>query len=81
VKSNSYKIIGAVFLLSSGIIYSLERFSTVISTSLIRAGFFSGGKTGEVPSVQTANFFDNLFAPLFFLIGLVSIIYGFKREK
>ncbi|MCM3632888.1 hypothetical protein [Paenibacillus camelliae] len=81
MKSNSYKIIGAVFLLLSGIIYSLERVSTLISTSMIRAGFFSGRMTGEVPSVETANFFDNLFAPLFLLIGLVSIIYGFKREK
>ncbi|MCR8656956.1 hypothetical protein [Paenibacillus endoradicis] len=76
-----YKVLGLVFLLSSGFIYSLERISSSISTSLVKAGFSAGQMTGAVPEVATAGFFDNLFVPLFFLIGLVSLGYGFKKDN
>ncbi|KAB2329584.1 hypothetical protein F7731_22345 [Cytobacillus depressus] len=80
MNSFSYKVIG-LFLLSSGFIYSLERISSLISTSIIKAGFFSGQMTGEVPQVTTANFLDNLFVPLLFFISLVLLILGFKKVK
>ena len=63
MKSNNYKVIGFISLVTSGIIYTLERFVTAMSTSIVQAGFFSGQMTGGVPGVETANFFDNFFVP------------------
>ncbi|MEK3886441.1 hypothetical protein [Bacillus sp. FSL K6-3431] len=81
MNSFSYKILGFIFLLASGLIYALEDLSSVLSTSIIQAGFFSGQMSGSVPEVEKAHLFDNLFVPLFFLISLVLLVYGFKKRE
>jgi len=81
VKSNTYKIIGFVCLVSSGFIYSLERITSTLSTSMIIAGYYSGQMTREIPEVISANFSDNFFVPLFFFLGLASLIYGLIKRS
>jgi hypothetical protein len=76
----SYKVWVIVFLIISGLIYSLERGFSMLSTSLIRAGFFSGRMTGEVPNVEVNGFFSNLYVPLFLSIGLILVMYGFSEK-
>ena len=75
-----HKILGAVFIIISALIYSLERGFSMLSTSLIRAGFFSGGMTGEVPQVEVHTLFSNFFVPLFLIIGSIFVIYGFMKK-
>ncbi|MCF6137709.1 hypothetical protein [Pseudalkalibacillus berkeleyi] len=77
---NFYKITGLLLAIMSGLIYTLERGVSLISSSLIKAGFFSGRMTGEVPEVEASGFFSNLFVPLFFFTGLALIIYSIKKK-
>lgn len=76
----SYKLLGALFIMISGLIYSLERGFSMISTSLIMAGFYSGKMSGEVPEVEIHTLFDNFYVPLFFIVGLILIVYGFLKK-
>ncbi|QDQ02375.1 hypothetical protein FOH38_18900 [Lysinibacillus fusiformis] len=75
-----YKVLGVVLIIISGLIYSLERGFSMLSTSMIRAGFFSGGMTGEVPEVEVNTFFSNFYVPLFLIVGLMLVIYGFLKK-
>lgn len=76
------KIIGVVLLIMSGLIYTLERGYTMLSTSIVKAGFFAGGMTGEIPDLKISTFSDNLFVPLFFILGISILIYSFfKKHK
>lgn len=75
------RILGFVFILVGGIIYSMERAVSIMSTSMIRAGFFAGGKTGEVPNVETSDLFSNPFVPIFLCLGIGLIIYSFIKTK
>ncbi|KIY23764.1 MULTISPECIES: hypothetical protein [Mesobacillus] len=77
---NFYKILGIVLIIISGLIYTLERGFTVLSTSIVRAGFYSGRMTGEVPNVEASGILDNFYVPLFLAFGVLLIIYWFKRK-
>ena len=77
---NFYKVTGIVFLIMSGLMYTLERGFSLISTSIVKAGFYAGTMTGEIPNVEASGFLTNLFVPLFLIIGAVLVIYDFKKE-
>ncbi len=77
---NFYKILGSIFIIMSGLIYTLERGFFLLSTSIIRAGFDFGRMTGEVPQVEVNGFLDNIYAPLFLILGLLLVVYGFKGK-
>ena len=77
---NFYKTTGFVFIVMSGLIYTLEQGFYLIASSIIQAGFFSGTMTGEIPEVDASGFFNNFFVPLFLVIGVALIIYGFKKK-
>ena len=77
---NFYKTTGFVFIVMSGLIYTLERGFSLISSSIIQAGFFAGKMTGENPGIEVSGFFNNFFVPLFFIIGVTLIIYGVKKK-
>lgn len=74
-------LIGAIFIVMSGLIYTIERGFTILSTNIVKSGFYSGGMTGEVPEVETNNMFDNLYVPGFLLIGILLLIYSFMFTK
>jgi len=79
---NLYKVSGILLIIMSGFLYTLERGFSVLSTSIVRAGFYSGTMTGEVPGIEVNGFLDNLFVPLFLITGVLLVIYGFiKRPK
>ena len=77
----SYKVTGIVFIITAGFIYTLERGFSLLSTSMVKAGFFSGEMTGGVPDVETSGFFDNLFVPAFLIFGIIFLIYGFSKYE
>ncbi|KQL52671.1 hypothetical protein AN964_03445 [Heyndrickxia shackletonii] len=76
----TYKVLGAIFILVSGFMYSIERAVTMLSTNVVIAGFYAGKITGEVPKVEVASVFSNLFVPIFFVLGIILIIYGFRKR-
>ncbi|SYX86039.1 conserved protein of unknown function [Paenibacillus alvei] len=59
----------------------VERAASQIAGYLELSGFLAGGKTGNVPIPKTAGFFDNLFIPLFLIIGIVLLILGRYKRK
>ncbi len=77
---NFYRITGFVLVIMSGLIYTLERGFSLISSSLIKAGFLSGRMTGAIPEVEASGFFSNLFVPFFLFSGVALIIYGIKNK-
>lgn len=77
---NYYKVFGIIFIIMSGLVYTLERGFSLLSTSLVRAGFYSGTMNGVVPEVEASGFFENWFVPLFPIPGFSFVIYGFKKK-
>ena len=76
-----YKIVGIVLIMMSGVIYTLGRGFSMVSTSIVKAGFEAGRMSGVVPDVTTNGFFSNWFVPLFFVLGVLSLLYGFNRSN
>ena len=64
--SFSYKVMGFVFLLILGFIYSLLRI---------------GQLTGDVSEALTSHILFKIFASVFFIISLTLLIYGLKKDK
>lgn len=74
------RIIGVAFLIMAGLIYTIERGFTMLSTSIVQAGFFAGNMSGEVPDIKMSSFTDNLFVPLFFVLGIITLVYSFLKK-
>ena len=68
-------ILGSLFILTSGLIFTIERLSAYVYWS----AQINTGTCDTIP--ETMPLFDNLFIALFFLIGIVFIIMSFKKER
>lgn len=70
------KIMGCLMIVSSGLIYTFERFLSVFKWS-IEIG------TGSYPiNPRIIGIFDNIFVPILFVMGMLLIIASFiSREK
>ncbi|WP_017414951.1 hypothetical protein [Clostridium tunisiense] len=66
-----YIIIGTIFLISSGFIYSIERL-----TSYIHWYLWTGQKMMEIPIPGT-----NIFIWAFVIIGLGFFVLGFRKKE
>ena len=75
------KVIGVVFISIAGLIYSLERGFSFLSTSIEKAGALAGNNTGEIPNININGFFDNMFVPILLIVGIIFLIYGFNKTK
>lgn len=67
-------ILGSLFILTSGLIFTIERLSAYVYWS----AQINTGTWDTKP--QTLPLYNNLFIVLFFLIGIVFIIVSFKRK-
>ncbi|WP_391117390.1 hypothetical protein [Psychrobacillus sp. L3] len=68
-------ILGSLFFLTSGLIFTIERLTAYIYWS----AQINTGTWDTIP--QTMPLSDNLFTGLFFLVGIVFIIVSFKKER
>ena len=68
-------ILGSLFILTSGLIYTIERLSTYVYWS----AQINTGKYATIP--ETIPLFDNPFIALFFLIGIIFIVMSFKKGR
>ncbi|MDQ0177311.1 hypothetical protein [Bacillus chungangensis] len=67
--------LGSIFLLTSGLLFTIERLSSYIY-------WFAQITTGQYPTYhETFSFLDNLFVPLFLLIGISFFIYYFYSKN
>lgn len=68
-------ILGSVFILTSGLIYTIERLSRYVYWSAqINTGQYA-------TNPKSIPILDNLFIALFFLIGIIIMIVSFKKES
>lgn len=74
-------IIGAIFVFASGLIYTIERAAANIAGNLELAGFHAGGRTGEVPASELPGFSDNVYVPVFLVVGLALIAFASLKGK
>ena len=68
-------ILGSLFILTSALIFTIERLSAYVYWS----AQINTGTYDTIP--ETIPLFDNLFIALFFLIEIVFIIMSFKKER
>ena len=64
--NNFYKILGATFMVISGLIYTVERIIEKLSDALVVAGYASHG-TAIARTPHYPGFFDNFFVWFFFI--------------
>ena len=82
--NNTNKILGAVLMVSSIFISTLDRISVRISTAIVEAGYASGGKARELIPASD-NGFTGILVYFLFFVGLVLLVAGFpgssKKDK
>ncbi|OAB43727.1 hypothetical protein [Paenibacillus glacialis] len=79
--NNSYKILGTIFMIVSGGLYTIERIVEKLSASIVAAGYASHG-AGIDRTPYYSGFFDNFFVWFFFFLGFLLLAFGFpKRNK
>ncbi len=67
-------ILGSLFILTSGLIFTIERLTAYVYWS----AQINTGTWDTIPQAMPLS--DNLFTGLFFLVGIVFIIVSFKKE-
>ncbi len=75
-----YRKLGAVFLISAGVIYAIERVGSLIARSHEIVAMYEQHMEGFRPKIQVAGFFDNIFVPILTFIGLILLVYGFPKK-
>ena len=67
-------ILGALFTLTSGLMYSVERVISIVHWSALT-------HTGSYPTTPpTPSMLDNLFIPLFLLVGIIFTYFALIRK-
>ncbi|MBD7968698.1 hypothetical protein [Paenibacillus gallinarum] len=80
MKGKFYEITGIIFVVFSGLLYTLERCANWISNGLRAQGLasFSGDVLSSEPWVDLKN---NVFVISFLVIGIVAFLYGLYRNN
>ncbi|MCM3743218.1 hypothetical protein M3193_03600 [Sporosarcina luteola] len=68
-------ILGSLFILTSGLIFTIERLTAYVYWS----AQINTGTWDTIP--QTLPLYENLFTGLFFLVGIILIIVSFKKDR
>lgn len=78
--NNTNKILGAVIMISSALILTIDRISVRISTAIVEAGYASAGETRELIPADDMGFTGLLVYFLFF-VGFVLLVAGFPGSS
>jgi hypothetical protein len=68
-------VLGSLFILTSGLIFTIERLIAYVYWS----GQVNTGTWDSIP--QTMPLSDNLFTVIFFLVGIALIILSFRKNN
>ena len=75
-----YKILGTIFMIVSGLIYTAERIIDKLSSAIIAARMAERGTGIHLP-FRHHGFFDNFFVWFFFFLGFLLLVYGFPKSR
>lgn len=71
-----YYVLGTVFIIASGFLYSFERFISYYEwIGILNANIDMYSATPHLPGILT-----NIFIPVFIIIGVVLIVKGYKES-
>ena len=71
---NTTFIMGLIFILTSGLIFTIERLNSYVYW------FAQKTNSGSYPTVPESLYFSNIFVWLFLLIGIILLFTTFKKE-
>ncbi|MBP2114223.1 hypothetical protein [Paenibacillus silagei] len=75
-----YRKLGAAFLITAALIYTIECVGTLIARSHEFSALYEANLLSFQPKTHIAGFFDNLFVPILTLIGVILFVYGFPKK-
>ena len=78
--NNTYKILGTVLMIVSGLFYTSERIAEKLAAALVASGYASAG-VGTDRAVSYPGFFENFFVWFFFFVGFLLLVYGFPKNN
>jgi hypothetical protein len=79
MRGKFYEIVGTIFVIFSGLLYTLERCANWVSSGLSAQGLaaYSGNGSLSAPWVGLK---DNVFVIFFLVIGIVVFLYGLFKN-
>ncbi|WP_300857519.1 hypothetical protein [uncultured Clostridium sp.] len=77
MNKKQYYILGIIFIISSGFLYSFERFITYYEW----IGILNANIGIEYSSPHLPGIFNNIFIPIFIIIGFILIIRGYRNNN
>ncbi|MEK3880127.1 hypothetical protein [Paenibacillus sp. FSL M7-0420] len=75
-----YRKLGAAFLITAALIYTIERVGTLIARNYEISALYQAQMYDAQPKTPIAGFFDNIFVPILTLIGVILFVYGFPKK-
>lgn len=79
MKGKIYEIIGTIFVILSGVLYTLERCANWIASGLSTNGLAAYAGNGSL-SKPWVDLKDNVLVIPFLVIGIIVFLYGFVRN-
>jgi hypothetical protein len=76
--NNFYKILGSVFMIASGLMYTAERIVDKLSSAMIAAQYAKNGTLINIP-IRSNGF--NFFVWFFLFVGFLLLAYGFPKRR
>jgi hypothetical protein len=74
MNKNTFLILGSLFILTSGLIYTIERLSSYVY-------WLAQTNTGSWDIKPDISIFNNIFTLLFLIIGMLLIVIAFKEKS
>jgi hypothetical protein len=75
-----FMVLGGLFIISAGLIYTIERAAANISGNIKAAGFMAGQLQGQTPIPKMPGFTDNFYVPLLTVLGIILLVLGTRKE-
>ncbi|MHB8064932.1 MAG: hypothetical protein ACYDG2_20310 [Ruminiclostridium sp.] len=76
-----YYILGTVFVITSGLIYTFERFISQNSLPVQGTNISQGGNVSSYTVTLHSSLFSNIFVSIFLVIGGIFFIRGYTKNK
>lgn len=75
-----YYILGTIFIITSGIIYTFERFTSQYSLPGQSTSFSQNSNSVTSYLIPLQSPFSNLFIPVFIVIGVIFFVRGYSKK-
>ncbi len=79
MKNNKFKLLGTIFLVASGFLYTTERSISYLSEAIVLKGYATHGTNIDYNPIPI-DVNSNYFIWLFLILGSISLIYGIVKD-